>query len=100
MNIFLGITWILLGSGLLLYEPITGNPSPGIKLGDSTLNAGWLALLLAGWNGARLWSSFSFQKNDQIRRYALMQRSRTRQSEERPIHEEFRFDDTNPPLPK
>ena len=66
MNIFLGLTWILLGSGLLLYEPITGNPGPGIKLGDSTLNAGWLALLLAGWNGARLWSSFSFQKNDQM----------------------------------
>jgi hypothetical protein len=97
MNIFLGSTWILLGCGLLLYEPITGNPSPGIKLGDSTLNAGWLALLLAGWNGARLWSSFSFQKHDQMRRYALMRRERTRKSEERPINEEFRFDDTNNP---
>lgn len=97
MNIFLGSIWILLGCGMLLYEPVTGNPGPGIKLGDSTLNAGWLALLLAGWNGARLWSSFSFQKHDQMRRYALMQRDRTRQSEERPINEEFRFDDNNNP---
>ena len=47
-----------------------------------------------------VFTMFSFQKNDQMRRFALMLRSRTRQSEERPIHEEFRFDDTNPPQPK
>ena len=76
MNIFLGLTWILLGSGLLLYEPITGNPGPGIKLGDSTLNAGWLALLLAGWNGARLWSSFSFQKKDVTESYLIIEMER------------------------
>ena len=93
MNVFLGLIWILLGCGLLLFEPITGNPAPGIKLGETTQNAGWLALLLAGWNGARLWSSFSYQKHELMRKHALMQRDRTRQSEERPVHEEFRFED-------
>lgn len=97
MNIFLGSLWILIGLGLLVYEPLTGNAAPGIRVGENYINAGWLALTLGAWNGARLWSASSYRKHDEMLREAMLQRDRTRKMEEKPLIEEFRFNDEKPP---
>lgn len=82
VNLFMGLIWTILGLGLLLYEPITGRQGYVLKLGDSGINAGWLALFLAAWNGIRTWSTYSYQQAQNQSNQALAQRQKTHRTEE------------------
>lgn len=81
INLIMGFIWAALGLGLLLYEPVTGRQGYVLKIGDSGINAGWLALFLAGWNGIRTWSSYSYQKFQNLSKIALAQREKAHRGE-------------------
>lgn len=82
VNLVMGVFWFLIAFGLLFYEPFTGRQGYSLKIGNSNINAGWLAMGLALWNAARTWSAYSYQQTQICTRNALLQREQTRKAEE------------------
>jgi hypothetical protein len=61
MHRFLVFFWLVLGGALLTWHGIHPDDSRGRLMG-SNLSLGWLALLLALYNGVRCWSQRSLPR--------------------------------------
>ncbi|MSR32086.1 MAG: hypothetical protein EXR99_11320 [Gemmataceae bacterium] len=93
MNYLLAVLWLLIGAGLFLYPMFTNDQRMLIRLGEGTkFNAGWLALLLALWNGVRIWSRFSQEALAQKQREVMVEREKRHQEEPPVTNPQFRFD--------
>lgn len=64
INLFLGVTWLVLGGFFFLYEPMTGESLP-YRLPMGRLNPGWLAILFAAFNFYRALLGWSHRRRRQ-----------------------------------
>lgn len=89
MNLIFGILWLSLAVGLFGYE-FTSGSKPYTVL-NSNLSAGWLFLLLAGWNFVR-WYSARARTQEQVLWRDQQARFRQGRTRERPSEPDPTFD--------
>lgn len=65
INLMLAAFWLVLGSGLLIHEGITGERKFRLPLGG--INPGWLAIIFAAFNLYRVMMIRSYQRRLQDR---------------------------------
>jgi hypothetical protein len=98
LKLVLAVLWTVAGVAILVADP----PSLRFRLGDTRFSAGWVALLLGAYNGARWWGVRSADR----RRRAAEEMQRHRPPRRPPGEPEpdrnpdFIFDDPPPPPEK
>jgi hypothetical protein len=100
MNLVLGLLWLAGAVALFGYEAATGDKRFRIPmLGD--ISAGWVSLLLAGYNFVRWYSSRMSRADQEAMRIVHEARLRQARTRDRPSEPDPTFDFTSkPPSPR
>lgn len=101
VNLFLGVFWLMLGIALLAHHYLSETPVFLLKIGQTLVPPGWLALVLAGYNFLRLGFIRSWIRRRAREEAELAQRRREHQeglSAPRTPDPNFQFTDP-PPSP-
>ena len=97
-RIYLAALWLILGVSLLIYDHSDPGGGGSVRIGDTNVSLGWLALALAGYNVARWlgrWKSrqAETQRTDSKCRAELARRDREFRESGRERDPNFMFDE-------